>query len=83
MSRWEFQDTLRSMADTRLYEMSLDIIKRLEIDKGNPAMKHNGKIYCIQRVLRRNKATIYYDAHNQVMLMIGKPKAIIRNSSKH
>ena len=78
MTRQSYNDNLRTLADTILYEKTIEIVKYLEQNKNCQSHEchwQNGLVY--SEFWRRGKASIYYMAHNQCQLMLGRSFGVV------
>lgn len=76
----EFQDYIKSMADTTLFELAKSVIKKNEQEKTNflhDSQWQNRYIYT--EFSNRDKIGAYFMAYNTVMLQIGKPSSVIKS----
>lgn len=76
----DFEIYIKSLADTTLFELAKDIIKKNEQENTNylhDSQWQNRFIYT--EFCNRNKVGAYYMAYNTVMLQIGKPRSVIKS----
>lgn len=82
MNRWKYEEYIRGLADTCLYEETLKIIKEVERHSAEGGMSasdcHNMNTIIFTEFARRDKHQKYYDAFNQVQLQCGRKAALVK-----